>query len=512
MILTARLHKNDKDPMGLMQFARGLARASVPLFALAVAVMISGCLGSCGGGGNGKTKTGRVEGTAYLPFSLTASLQPAADVRVRLSGGDYLETVTTGTDGRFAFDDVPARTLTALLTPTSCLADTQFSISVIANDTLSLEIALKGDASGGCLAIPFAGAARMEIDPASNRGALLYDTAVHSTPALMVIDLASGATQVSEFSDLTDVFDLAFISSNVVVFNCFKVGQGFYLRFWNVQTMTSHRADVMYAPFRALPAADLFGKLAVSPSGGDVFVSHRMRQGATFDGKIYCINVAQGVYTDADNSVLNGEFAFDPDLVASSINWPYGLAIDQAKDELLVGNYLDTLVIAIDLARWGTFDRDDNLVAPTPGVRKISMSNGVAGFKPWFWGFAGAAGVAANPSYGFSTYVSGGAGAATTGFESSIQLTSPTQHLVVDPDRGSWFTLVDDPARSQAVRRSVEERSLTTLAKLQQYETQFTVLPELKPRAFAVNSQTNKLYVTYDNRAIIEVFSLPDNP
>jgi hypothetical protein len=501
--------------MRLILYARGAARAYVPFLALVISAMISGCLGSCGGGGgNGKTKTGHVEGTVYLPFTLTASLQPASDVQVRLSGGDYLETVTTGTDGRFGFDDVPARTLTLLITPASCLADSQLSVSVVADDTLNLEVTLEGDVSGGCLAIPFAGAERMEIDQATNQAVLLYDTTIHSNPALMVVDLATGAAQVSEFTDIDDVFDLAFISSSVVVFNCFKAGQGFYLRFWDIQTMTSYRADVQYAPYRGAPPAidDLFGKLAVTPSGSDVFVSHRMRQGATFDGKIYCINVAQGVYTDADQNALDGEFAFDPDLVAGSINWPYGLAIDGATGELLVGNYLDTLVIAINLTDWGTFDRDANLVAPIPGVRKIPMSSGVAGFKPWFWGFAGGRGVAANPSYGYSTYVSGGSGAATTGFEPNVQLTSPTQHLAIDPVRGSWFTLVFDASRPQAVQRSVEERSLTTLAKLRRYETQFTVLPELRPRAFAVNSQTSNLYVTYDNRAIIEVFPLPVNP
>lgn len=469
-------------------------------------------LGGCGDdNGDGKTEFGRVEGTVYLPFDLAAALQPAAGVTVLLSGGDFTDEITTGADGAFAFDDVPARAMTLRLSPSSCLSDTQISVTVPANDTLRKDVTLAPDLSEGCMPIPFAGAARMEIEPSSNQAVLLYNTQVHANPAIVVVDLATGIVKTEEFTDITDAFDLALVSSDVIVFNCLKTGDGYYLRFWNIATMTSYRGDVQYALYRGAPPVidDQFGHLVVTPNGTDVFVTHRQRQGTNYNGQIYCINIAQGVLFDADNDVPNGNFAFDSNLVGSSVNWPYGAAIDPATNELLVSNFRDSVIVAINIAQWGSFDRDSNLTAPIPGaVRKIAASSGVAGFRPWFWDFSGGTGVAAHPSFGIAGYQSGGTASTVSLPTPGMSLPFSTHHLTIHPPRETWYTIIDDASRPQSVRFSVEERSLSTLNRLRRFETRFAEIPELMPLAFAVNRATNILYVAYSNRAIIEVFPL----
>lgn len=478
---------------------RSVWMIAMPIVAMALT------LAACGDDDNGSDNFGRVDGTVYLPSSLAASLQPAEGVAVRLSGGDFLETQTTGADGRFGFDDVPARSMTLALTPGTCLADTQIAVTVIKNDTVTQDVTLQVDAGGDCIPLPYAGAARMEIDEASNRGVLLYDTAVRPKPALVVIDLATGAVSAAEFADLANVYDLAFVTGDVVVFNCFKTGDGYYLRFWNISTMTAHRGDIYYTS----DPVQVGGHLAVAPGGGDVFVSHQTRPGLfDFDGQVYCLNVESGGYTDADNQTLDGRFAFDSSLVGASVNWPYGLAIDPATSELLVANYNDTVIVAIDLDFWGTFDRTANLTAPIPGVRKIAMSTGAAGYRPLLWAFGGDRGVAASPSFGMLGYQSGASGSAGSLLEPSLTLSSGNHHLTIDVVRGTWYTLVSDPARPQSSRESVEERSLQTLAKVRHFGTRFIETPALDPRAFAVNPQSGRLYVGYTNKAILEIFSL----
>jgi DNA-binding beta-propeller fold protein YncE len=468
---------------------------------VAIALTVAGC----GDDDNGSDNFGRVDGTVYLPSTLSASLQPAEGVTVRLSGGDFLETLTTGADGRFGFDDVPARSMTLALTPGTCLADTQMTVTVVKNDTLTRDVTLRVDAGGDCIPLPYAGAARMEIDGASNRGVLLYDTAVRAKPALVVIDLATGAVGAVEFADLANVYDLAFVTGDVVVFNCFKTGEGYYLRFWNISTMTAHRGDIYYTS----DPVQVGGHLAVAPGGGDVFVSHQTRPGLfSFDGQVYCLNVESGDFTDADNWELDGRFGFDSSLVGASVNWPYGLAIDPTTSELLVANYNDTVIVAIDLNYWGTFDRTANPTAPIPGVRKIAMSTGQAGYRPLLWAFGGDRGVAASPSFGMLGYQSGASSFSGLLVEPSLTLTSGSHHLVIDDTRGTWYTLVSDPARPQSTRESVEERSLTTLAKIRHFGTRFIETPALDPRAFAVNPQTGRLYVGYTNKAILEIFPL----
>jgi DNA-binding beta-propeller fold protein YncE len=195
-------------------------------------------------------------------------------------------------------------------------------------------------------------------------------------------------------------------------------------------------------------------------------------------------------------------------LVGASVNWPYGIALDESNFELLVANYNDTVIVAISLSHWGTFDRSANLAAPIPGVRKIAMSTGITGYRPFIWGFREGLGIAAHPSFGMLAYESEGTTHSASLYQSEISLTSDKHHLVVFPDRETWYTLVTDPSRPQSVREAIEERSITTLAKSDRFESRFLETPALDPRAFAVNTQTHKLYVAYNNKAIVEVFTL----
>ena len=470
-------------------------------------VLVGGILiacSGCGDDGNETEKFGRVEGVVYLPFEIAAALQPAVGVTVNLAGGDYDEDKVTDANGRFGFNDVPVRAMTLTVSPAACLADTQLAVTVIDNDTVGVEVTLTGDVTGDCISLPFAGASRVEIDAGTNRAVLLYDTSVRPKPALVVVNLATGAISSVEFDDITAVYDLSFVFSDIVVFNCFKPGSGYYLRFWNITSMQEHRADIIYTN----ETVQVGGHIVVAPGGGDVFVTHQTRSGFNFDGQVFCLNVATGSYTDADNNNIDGKFAFDSSLIGSSVNWPYGIAVDENSSELLVANYNDTVLVAIDLAFWGTFNRSLNLTAPLPGVRKIPMSTGVAGYTPLLWGFDGGRGVAGSPSFGMLGYESGGTTPSASLFEVGLSLTSGQHHIAINSLRSSWYTLITNPDRPQSVREAVEERSLTTLAKNTRFETRFAETPALDPRAFAVNAQTSKLYVAYTNKAILEVFPL----
>lgn len=471
---------------------------------LSVCMSLLACTG-CGDedGGNGD-KFGRVDGTVYLPFDISVALQPAVGVTVNLSGGDFNQNRVTGADGKFAFNDAPARAMTLSFMPAACLSDTQLAVTVLDSDTVSVEMTLRGDIAGDCVSLPFAGASRMEIDPSTNRAVLLFDTSVRPKPALMVVNLGTGAISTTEFDDITAVYDLAFVFSDIVVFNCFKPGSGYVLRFWNITTMQEHRTDIFYTN----ETVQVGGHIVVTPNGADVFVTHQTRSGFDFDGQVFCLNVVGGGYTDADNAPLDGEFAFDSSLVGSSVNWPYGIAYDENNSELLVANYSDTVLVAIDLAYWGTLSRSANLVAPIPGVRKIPMSTGVAGYRPWLWAFGGGRGVAASPSYGARGYESGASTPSASITIGSSSFSSGQHHVAISNLRNSWFTLVTNPDRPQSVREAVEERSLDDLALAERFETRFLETPALDPRAFAVNATTGKFYVAYTNKAILEVFPL----
>ncbi len=478
--------------------------ATLPASVVLIAMLFVTALSGCGDDDpNVVDKLGRVDGIVYLPFEIAAALQPAAGVVVNLAGGDYSMNRTTDAEGRYGFNDVPIGAKTLTFSPAACLADTHAAVTVLEADTVSINMTLTGDVSGDCLSLPFAGAARMEINQTTNVAVLLYDTAVRPKPALLTVDLTTGAVSSHEFDDLTNVYDLKFLSGSVVVFNCLK-GGSYYLRFWNVSTMAEYRGDIFYTN----QLVRVGGKLAVTPNALDVFVTHQTRNQTVLDGQVYCLNVLTGTYTDADNATLDGNFAFDSSLVGASVDWPYGIALDESNFELLVANYNDTVIVAISLSHWGTFDRSANLVAPIPGVRKIAMSTGVSGYRPYIWGFSGDRGVAAHPSFGMLAYESEGTASTAALFEAGISLTSDKNHLVVFPDRETWYTLVTDPNRPQSVREAIEERSLTTLAKIERFESRFLETPALDPRAFAVNTQTHKLYVAYNNKAIVEVFTL----
>jgi hypothetical protein len=327
---------------------------------------------------------------------------------------------------------------------------------------------------------------------------------------LAVIDLNTGAVQTLEMTDLADAFDLALVNPNLVALNARKPGVGHVMRFVYPATLTEARDDIVYTTDQGVYP----GRLVVTPSRQDVFVSHRMRIGQTgFDGQIYCVNISRGIRIDADSDTSNGNFAFDHSLVSESINWPFDLAIDPVAGELLAGNYRDTLVIAIALSRWGNLDRDSHYVAPIPGVRKIDMSSGTTPYAVLFWDFADGVGIAGYPGSGQApivSYQSGGSKYKSRRIESGMEMISSANHLAMVPARGSWFTLFRDPERTGAAFEALEERSLATLERVHRFETRFQDLPIAVPRAFAVNHQTNRAYVAYQNRPFLEVFELPN--
>jgi hypothetical protein len=76
------------------------------------------------------------------------------------------------------------------------------------------------------------------------------------------------------------------------------------------------------------------------------------------------------------------------------------------------------------------------------------------------------------------------------------------------PQRQTWFMVLDDPSRPEETRNAVEERELSSLQRHNRYETRFLEDPPLVPRGFAVNTQTQRLYVAYRNSPILEVFEL----
>jgi len=471
----------------------------------------------CGDGGNGPTKFGAVAGTVYLPFELSAALKPAVGATVRLSVGDFDTSTVTGDAGTFFFDQVPARTVRLVASLGTCLADTQVAVRVTEGDTTAADVTLSSSPSSNCFGLPFAGAARMEIDPASNRAVLLYDAAYTSAdrshPAIVVVDLTSGEGSTHEFADLDDVYDLVLVSGTEAVFN-FKSATGFGLRFFDVAAMTASRADVIFETDLSFQG----GRIALDDLHERLFVTVGNQPVFTPVGKVYALSLVTGLWLDADNDPADGDFAFDDDLVAGALGWAYNIAFDPAAGEILVGSRVvpflqSPFLTAISVSKWGTFDRDSNLTAPTPGVRKINMDpgEGFTGFAVEYWDFAGGIGVAAKSlsgRAGMVTYTSGGTTFTTKLVEENTQLVADNQFLTIIPERQTWFTLIEDPGRPQAVRKSIEERELSTLQRHNRYETRFLEDPPLVPRGFAVNTQTQRLYVAYQNSPILEVFEL----
>ncbi|HEX9750042.1 MAG TPA: hypothetical protein VGB22_01950 [candidate division Zixibacteria bacterium] len=474
------------------------------------ATLLAGYMSSCGGDGNGPSGQGSVEGVVYLPFDLTAGLLPASSATVRLSGGDYSMQVVTGADGAFAFADAPARELMLTADFGSCGSAASMTIEIVADETLSQDIVLSPSDPGNCIDLPYAGAARMVVDETNNTGLLLYDTQFRPKPLLVRLDLASGEAKVAELSDVTNVFDIELVSSDLAVVNC-QVGVTFGLRFFDVTTLQADGADI---PYHNSQGASIIhpGRIALDASHSTVFATHAYRPGGALVGGVYAISVASRSLIDADLISGDGKPGFDNELVAGAMVWPYNVAFDPdaaLAGEILVGNRQGTFVTAIDWSRWGTFNRDAGLSIPTTGVRQIEMDPDVTGFGVVFWDFAGGFGVGASAPTPILSYESGSSGSALTYTESGRDLRSGDHILTIIPERQSWFTIVYDPSSPFPDRHhAIEQRSLTTLGPIMRFNTSRSTEPPLIARAFGINATTGRIYVGYQALAVLEVFSI----
>ncbi|MEW5702291.1 MAG: carboxypeptidase-like regulatory domain-containing protein [Candidatus Zixiibacteriota bacterium] len=461
-----------------------------------------------------------VRGTVYLPYELSAAMTPASGVHVRLRGGDFDSSVVTGTTGSFFFRDVPVRSGYKLTFAASlCLSVPEQTVEVLKNDTARVDVTLAQN-SGNCYGLPFSGAARVEIDPVGGRTILLYDSAYlsagRSHPAIVVLNLATGQGSTHEFSDLEDVCDLALISADEVAIYGRSVS-AFGVRFFNIATMAASRADVVFETDMSF----LGGRLALDDTREWLFATVG-RQTLSFPdpvGKVYAVSLRSGLVVDADNDPADGNNAFDDDLVAGALGWAYNIAYDPLAGEILVGNLSvpfpeGPFLTAISLAKWGAFDRDSDLVAPTAGVRKVNMDpgEGFTGFAVDYWDFAQGIGVAGRSQSAFLmvTYETGGTSYASKLRDNKVHpATRDLDHVLkVVPERQTWFMLLDDPSRPDEVRSAIEERELSTLQRHNRYETQLVVDFFLVPRGFAVDAQAERLYVAYRNEPVLEVFDL----
>lgn len=487
-------------------------RAMRLVAAVLVLLVMSGC---------GKDKGpepvgfGAVSGTVRLPFSQAASAAPAAGARVRVFGGDFDTTTTADTLGTYTIQSVPARTMSVSATAGECFEVTRSGIFVRKNETTTVDLSLESHTEFDSIPLPLAGAVRMEISPSATWGVLLYDSAVvwpkHVT--LVRIRLADAAVDQVEFNDLIDAFDIRFIGNDEVVFN-FLSASGFGLRFVNLATLTADGSDIVYDSNR-----DGFGgRLTLDGSRQHVFVTHtvlRVSDRLTYVGKVFACSVAERMLVDADNDPSNGIVAFDTALVRGSLAWPNNIAFDDLGHEILVGNRNAGYTTAIDWTFWGTFDRRAGLVAPVAGVRKVAMNQQDQRLQVRYLDFADGVGIAADHQYSeMVRYQSGDDGSKLLYTETAASLKSEDHFhfLTIVPSRQSWFTLFEDITQSdnQKWQTAVEERSLSTLRRVNRYESHLFVLPDRgQPRAFAVDAVHKHLYVGYRNRPILEVFCLP---
>ena len=152
-------------------------------------------VGGCGSGDDGTNPAqfGAVEGVVRLPFRLAASGEPIAGAAVQLTAGDFDTVTTTDETGTFFLDQVPARQASLSATLGNCLAVTGRSVVVRANDTVLADLTLESHADRDTISVGWAGATRMEIDPATHRAVLLYDAAARGgTPGIVTLDLTTG--------------------------------------------------------------------------------------------------------------------------------------------------------------------------------------------------------------------------------------------------------------------------------------------------------------------------------
>lgn len=480
--------------------------ASVAM-AILTLTLLSGC---SSGDGNGPAGFGTVKGTVHLPFKFAAANEPVEGATVLITAGDFDTTATTDANGQFVVGSIPSGTAAVTATLGTCLAEHFPSVSVPANDTLRLTITLASDADFDTIPVPWAGAIRMELEPANNRAIMLIDAAsTGGAPEVVVVDLSTGQAQSALQTGLTDVYDLAVVGPNLVVFN-FLAPEGHCLRFFNPSTMEKVGNDVLYFPEQTVHP----GKIALDDLRENVFVTHGVRLGTQVAGRVWAVNIAQRQMIDVDDDIFDLVFSFDTNLVAGSLGWSYGISFDAATQEILVASRQSKFITAIDWTMWGDFDREANLSIPTTGVRRIPIvpqSGDSVGFGVEIWGFAGGYGIAAKRLSGtapFLRYSSGGSAADMMFTETAIAPASTNHTLKVIPERQSWFSMFRDPDRANnGVQHAIEERSTATLQRVYRYESMY--IDDATPTAFAVDTDNGLLYVAYSGRKAIEVFCLP---
>jgi hypothetical protein len=477
------------------------------LFLLGVSLLVA--VGCNSGGGSKPSGFGAVTGHVRLSESMATSGVPVAGAQVHISGGDFDTTAQTDTNGIYLVDEVPAGTVTLWASSGSCLTSPQSQVTIRKADTVGVDLLLPSQLDTDTIPLPGSGAVRMEIVPGGGRAVLLYDSTASAPghPAIVTVDLATGVSQKTEFTDIAEAYDLRLAGSNIALFN-FRSSAGFGVRFVSLSSMTAAAGDALYST----NPSGFAGHLTLDNSFEHVFVAHAVRQDANFIGKVFAISLADRKVLDADNDSTDGDAAFDTLLVRQSLGWAYSIAFDDSRHEILVGNRDSSFVIAIDWAKWGTFDRTAHLTAPIPGVRKVNLEAQVSQFRAWFLDFAGGVGIAARPQTTDMIRFESGANEASVSLnETSVQMTSDRHFLTVVPSRRSWFTLFEDVTAPVAERQTaVEERSWSTLQRISRFESNRFVLPSRGiPRAFAVDATNQKLYVAYSNRPILEVFCLP---
>lgn len=493
--------------MSLLAILRPQITSSPVLFAVFM-LALGGCSSD---NGPRPVEFGAVKGTVVLPFKFAAAGEPVEGASVRITAGDFDTTAITDAGGQFVLGPVPAGSVLLSATLGTCLSDVRSGFNVPANDTARIDLTLASSADFDTIAVGLVGASSMALEPFGNRAVLLVDSTARggAAPSVIVVNLTTGESERADQPDLTDVYDLAVINSNLIVFN-FLSPTGYGLRFFDPVAMAKSGNDVYYHFTQATHA----GKLALDTDRTRVFVTHGIREGAQVIGRVWAIDVAQRNLIDADDNAFDLIFSFDNNLVGGALGWPYGIGLDPATSEILVANRQSKSVTAIDWNMWGNFDREAGLTVPTQGVRRINitpMSADSIGFGVEVWGFGGGYGIAAKTLSGAAPilrYSSGGTSADLMHTETSILPASLNHSVKVVPQRQSWFSMFRDPSRLSAGRQfAIEERSTATLRRVYRYESRFVNDPT--PTAFAIDPDRGLLYVAYRTRRMIEVFCLP---
>ena len=479
------------------------------VFLLGVSFLVfTGCNSD---GGSKPTGYGAVTGYVWLSESMAASGSPVAGAQVHISGGGFDTTAVTDTNGIYLVEEVPTRTVTIWASSGACFTSPESQVTIKKADTVVINLLLPSRVDTDTIPLPGSGAARMEIVPGGGRAVLLYDSTGSAPrhPSIVTVDLATGVSQKTEFTDIAEAFDLRLAGTNTAVFN-FRSGAGFGVRFVNLASMTAAAGDAIYST----DPNGFGGHLVLDNSFEHVFVAHAIQQGFNYIGKVFAISVADRKVLDADNDSTDGNAAFDTLLVRHSLGWAYSIAFDDSRHEILVGNRDLLYVTAIDWTKWGTFDRTAHLAAPIPGVREVTLGTPISQFQAWYLGFEGGVGIAARPQttdmIGFESGADQGAVSLTVANEF---LKSDNLFLTVVPSRRSWFTLFEEDEIVGSVAMTltaVEERSWSTLERINRFESHHFLRPSPGvPRAFAVDATNRKLYVAYRNQPFLEVFCLP---